>query len=162
MTEDQRPLHTGGCQCGAVRYALFDEPFNPHLCHCRMCQKAFGSLFAPLVSVQLDRFAWTRGAPAIFASSPSVRRGFCANCGTPLSFHSDGTDRISVAIGSLDDPAKVPPDNQIGIEARVPWFADLHTLPERSTEQAVPANRLAQIENLQHPDHDTETWPVDG
>ena len=39
---------TGGCQCGAVRYALLEPPSNPHICHCRMCQKAFGSFFAPL------------------------------------------------------------------------------------------------------------------
>ena len=37
---------TGGCQCGAVRYALLAAPSEPHLCHCRMCQKAFGSYFA--------------------------------------------------------------------------------------------------------------------
>ena len=39
---------TGGCQCGAVRYALLEEPTGAHICHCRMCQKAFGSFFAPL------------------------------------------------------------------------------------------------------------------
>jgi hypothetical protein len=111
-------------------------------------------LFAPLVSVQLGRFAWTRGAPAIFASSPSSQRGFCANCGTPLSFHYDGTDRISVAIGSLDDPASVPPDRQIGIESRMPWFADLTALPASTTEEAIPAERLAKIESRQHPDGD--------
>ena len=42
---------TGGCQCGAVRYALHAVPTNPHICHCRMCQKAFGSFFAPLARV---------------------------------------------------------------------------------------------------------------
>ena len=38
---------TGGCQCGAVRYCLHEPPADPHICHCRMCQKAFGSFFAP-------------------------------------------------------------------------------------------------------------------
>ena len=46
MTEAREPVHTGGCQCGAVRYALYAEPTNPHVCHCRMCQKAFGNVFA--------------------------------------------------------------------------------------------------------------------
>src|SRR5215475_8929725 len=49
MTETRQPLHTGGCQCGAVRYALYGQPTNPHVCHCRMCQKAFGNYFVLLV-----------------------------------------------------------------------------------------------------------------
>ncbi len=60
---------TGGCQCGAVRYALDEQPTNPHICHCRMCQKAFGSFFAPLMSVSVKNFEVTRGELAIFMSS---------------------------------------------------------------------------------------------
>ena len=33
---------TGGCQCGAVRYALLALPLEVSVCHCRMCQKASG------------------------------------------------------------------------------------------------------------------------
>ena len=44
---------TGGCQCGAVRLR-FEQPDNRMICHCRMCQKAFGSFFAPLTGVPLD------------------------------------------------------------------------------------------------------------
>ena len=66
------PVHTGGCQCGAVRYALYAEPTNPHVCHCRMCQKAFGNYFAPLAGVKLDDFAWVKGTPGVFKSSEAV------------------------------------------------------------------------------------------
>ena len=51
MTDTRMPVHTGGCQCGAVRYALYAEPTNPHVCHCRMCQKAFANYFAPFAEV---------------------------------------------------------------------------------------------------------------
>ena len=51
MTETRKPLHTGGCQCGAVRYALYAEPTNPHVCHCRMCQKASGGYFGAFAGV---------------------------------------------------------------------------------------------------------------
>ncbi len=44
---------TGGCQCGAVRYAISGELGRASICHCRMCQKAFGSFFGPLVGVSL-------------------------------------------------------------------------------------------------------------
>lgn len=152
MAEPRQPVMTGGCQCGAVRYALYAAPYNPHICHCRMCQKAFGSFFAPLASIKLADFSWTKEPPAIFASSPPVERGFCAQCGTPLSFRFVETDRISVTIGSLDQPAKVRPERQFGAESRMPWFADLHDLPALSTEEVIPPELLSQIHSRQHPD----------
>ena len=101
---------TGGCQCGAVRYAhRWRRSRNPSICHCRMCQKAFGAFYAPLVGVPLDRFEVTRGKLSIFKSSDVVERGFCRDCGTPLSFRNLDSDEINVSIGSLDDPKAVKP-----------------------------------------------------
>ena len=74
---------TGGCQCGAVRFRA-TGPFKVSLCHCRMCQKAFGNYFAPLVTAKAVE--WTRGTPALFRSSNMARRGFCSACGTPLFY----------------------------------------------------------------------------
>jgi hypothetical protein len=148
------PLLTGGCQCGKVRYAAYEAPYNPHICHCRMCQKAFGSFFAPLVSIKSAGFAWTRGEAGIFRSSDAVERRFCRDCGTPLSFAYDGSDHISVSIGSLDEPAKVRPANQYGIESRVPYFAELASLPGSRTEDDIPQEVRARLQSRQHPDHD--------
>jgi len=156
---------TGGCQCGAVRYAAHERPRNAHICHCRMCQKAFGSFFAPLANVARDRFEVTRGEIAVFQSSESVARGFCRDCGTPLTFAYEDSPHINIALGSLDDPAAVKPEIQYGIEARMPWFAELPALPgDKTTEEDIPAERLAAIKasNRQHPDHDTEAWPAPG
>lgn len=161
MTETRKALYSGGCQCGTRRYALFAEPYRAHLCHCRMCQKAVGGPFAALAAVKLGDFAWTRGAPAVFTSSPRVARGFCPNCGTPLTFQDLDADRINFAIASLDNPADVAPEFQMGIESRLPWFETLPSLPPHRTEDLVSAERLAGIENFQHPDQDTETWPPD-
>ena len=102
MSGQRNPVLTGGCQCGAVRYALYAEPEHASVCHCRMCQKAMGNAFAPFAAVRLDDFRWTRGKPSIFRSSPIVERGFCRDCGTPLSFRYTDGDRIDVSIGSLD------------------------------------------------------------
>jgi hypothetical protein len=152
---------TGGCQCGAVRYALHEQPSQPHICHCRMCQKAFGSFFAPLTGVDRTKFELTRGKLAIFRSSDRAERGFCRDCGTPLTFHYVGRPRIAVSIGSLDDPAAIAPQHQFGIEARMPWFAALPTLPgEVTTEDDDPALAASIAStNHQHPDHDTAVWP---
>lgn len=161
MTDDRAPLHTGGCQCGNVHYALYAAPTSPDICHCRMCQKAFGSFFAPLAGVARVDLAWTRGTPAVFASSPIAERGFCARCGTPLSFCYTDTDRISISIGSLDAPERMRPQAQLSVESRLPWLAELAGLPASRTEDDTPSDRLAAIVSHQHPDHDTDSWPAE-
>ena len=150
---------TGGCQCGAVRYAIDGGLGKAGICHCRMCQKAFGSWGAALVSVPLDHFHWTRGRPGLFRSSAVVDRGFCGQCGTPLSMQEDGDRNIEIAIGSLDDPELAPPIEQVGVESRLSWFARLPELPRhRTDEHRTPAD-LKRLKSRQHPDHDTEIWP---
>ena len=152
MPDARKSHHTGGCQCAAVRYALFAEPTNPHVCHCRMCQKAFGGYFAPLAGVPLGDFAWVKGTPGIFKSSVVVERGFCRDCGTPLFFRYLDKDRISVSLGSLDDPVRVVPARQYGIESRLPFLASLTALPGSRTEDEVPPDRMARYKSRQHPD----------
>jgi hypothetical protein len=153
MSETRSPLYSGGCQCGAVRYALFAEPSNPNVCHCRMCQKAFGNYFAPLAGVARGDFAWVKGRPGIFRSSQAVERGFCAACGTPLSFRYLDRDRISISLGSLDDPRAIAPARQYGIEGRLPFLAELSGLPGSRTEDEVPAEARERLKSRQHPDH---------
>jgi hypothetical protein len=158
MTE----VHTGGCQCGALRYRI-EGPLGPAgFCHCRMCQKAFGSLGAPLVSVPHARFRWTRGEPGVFLSSPIVQRGFCRDCGTPLFMLEQGHGVIEIAIGTLDDPNAAAPRHVVGIESKLAWADSLPHLPARRTDQDRTAEELAKFTSRQHPDHDTETWPLPG
>lgn len=124
----------GGCQCGAVRYALSAEPGNAHFCHCRMCQRAVGGPFAAFASVPRDAITFTRGAPKFYASSSLARRGFCADCGTPLSFDYTGIDRFNISLGSLDHPEAHPIVRHYGVESKMPWLKLCDGLPEERTE----------------------------
>jgi hypothetical protein len=161
MTTDG--LHTGGCQCGAVRYTFSGEPVDPHICHCRMCQKAFGSFFAPLAGVPIGDLTWTRGQPSLFRSSTIAERGFCAACGTPLTFRYLDSDLLNVSIGSLDRPAEVRPGRQYGTESRLPWFGELAGLPETRSEDDLPSDVQARLKSAQHPDRDVaEDKPQNG
>lgn len=155
MTETRKPLHTGGCQCGAVRYALHVEPTRNHVCHCRMCQKAVGGPFAAFAGIRPGDLEWTRGTPAVYASSTLAIRHFCAACGTPLTFRYVDRDWMNVTMGSLDDAAKVAPALQFGVESRLDWLSNVSLLPCTTTEQMVPPNEMARLKGLQHPDHDT-------
>lgn len=145
-----RPL-TGGCQCGAVRFSIA-TPGPASICHCRMCQKAFGNLFATLV--EAHDVTWTRGTRATFRSSDSNWRGFCKDCGTPLTYEFEG--HIEIAVGALDNPDAVQPLVQVNAKYQRTCFANLLALPEkpaglRDADEAWNASVVSH----QHPDHDT-------
>ena len=152
---------SGGCQCGAVRYHIDGEVESPHLCHCRMCQKAAGNYFMPLAFIPGEGLKMTRGEPSWFQSSGPVRRGFCSNCGTPLFFDTISSNGVAVTLGSLDDPAAIVPATNDGVEARVPFHAILDGLPATMTTRSDLPGGVASImsTNRQHPDHDTDEWP---
>src|SRR5688500_18974324 len=133
MTNENR---AGGCQCGAVRFEVTGALGRASICHCRMCQKAFGNAFAPLVTA--PALQWTRGQPKHFRSSNRVKRGFCADCGTPLTYEPDGFP-VEVAICAFDDPTSIPPVVQIGVDRRLPWFESLSSLPERPDAETAAA-----------------------
>lgn len=153
-----QPGYSGGCQCGAVRFHVRWQLEHSSICHCRMCQKAFGAYYAPLVTVSEAGFRWTRGEPKRFASSNLMRRGFCADCGTPLTYEMP--DGVSVAAGAFDEPGRVPPSIQYGVEGKLPFVDALHTLPAlRTDEDADAQDFMARLVPRQHPDHDTEQWP---
>lgn len=154
---------TGGCQCGAVRYRATSVLDNSHLCHCRMCQKAVGNLFAGLVAAPNDDIIWTRGSPAHWRSSEHVDRGFCADCGTPLYYRNMAGKRTNFTIGSLDNPQDFPPQGQVGIEGRMSWFGALAELPDDGPTGSGGNEAWAdaiRATNHQHPDHDTDEWPA--
>jgi len=154
---------SGGCQCGAVRYHSAVMLDNAHICHCRMCQKAVGNIFASLVAAPVDALVWTRGTPAIWRSSEHVERGFCAHCGTPLFYNDVNNDRTNLTIGSLDHPEWFPPKGQTGSESRMPWFETLPKIEDSGPTEAgdaAPWAAAIKATNRQHPDHDTTEWHV--
>nr|WP_296104059.1 GFA family protein [uncultured Agrobacterium sp.] len=151
-------IHTGGCQCGAIRFRVEGDLKDSSICHCRMCQKAFGAYYAPLVSVRGATFEWTRGEPKRFRSSNHVKRGFCGDCGTPLTY--EAPDGMAIASGAFDDPSVLPPVIQWGIENKIVFVDHLHSLPKEETEaDQTSASYIADLVSYQHLDHDTSEWP---
>lgn len=142
---------SGGCQCGAIRFHG-TKLGRPSICHCRMCQKATGNFFAPLVTVYPGDFQWTRGTPHWFSSSAQIRRGFCHKCGTPLAYeHPNG---LEITIGAFDHPAAIEPQVQVNHDRALPWIDNLFDKP--MVRQGLDESNVV---SYQHPDHETAHWP---
>lgn len=120
----------GGCFCGAVRYVAEGEPFHPTICHCADCRRAAGAPCVAWFSVATARLRFTRGRPRFFASSAKAERGFCADCGTTLTWRGLATpEEIDVTIASLDDPEAVPPADHTQAASRLSWLKLADGLP---------------------------------
>lgn len=129
----------GGCLCGQLRYRATPEKREGYYCHCRMCQLAFGNTRVPFLNLKKGDFAWTRGEPVYYHSSKIARRGRCGHCGTPMTFEYLGSERMDIAVGTLDDPGAVPPTSHFAVESRIAaWHA----------EDGLPGQRLDESEKL--------------
>lgn len=154
MSED---LRTGGCQCGAVRFRIRGKLGDRSICHCRMCQKHFGSLFGAFVGVP-GEVEWTREQPSYFQSSVNIERGFCARCGTPLFWRNP--EGIDMAIGTFDDRDDLQPTIQLNHQSRLPWVEAIFAQPVHDDPNYY--SRQEKIISFQHPDHEVANWPAHG
>lgn len=116
-------VHRGGCLCGAVRYEVHGQPNWSAHCHCRSCQKAVGAAFTTWVGVETENFRITEGQIAVHNSSPGVERGFCATCGTSLTYVAEAgwPGQVSILAVTLDDPGIAAPTAHVNVEDRLPW-----------------------------------------
>jgi len=152
---------TGGCQCGAVRFRITGVVRYASICHCRMCQKAMAAPFGAFASVPTEGIAWTRGQRKTFQSSNAIARGFCGDCGTPLTYEvAGGGKHVALALCAFDDPSALTPRRQSGMDTRIAWMDLVNDLPSPSAEEiAAQEAKYGPRTSFQHPDHDTETWP---
>src|SRR5215217_553996 len=124
----------GGCQCGSIHYRALVEDDEAYYCHCRMCQKAFGNLFGAFFFALGESVRWESAEPAYFHSSNIAQRGFCRECGTPLSFAYLGSEEIHLTVGSLDEPGRLRPVAHYGFESHVSSFFTDDGLPRSRIE----------------------------
>ena len=138
----------GGCACRAVRYRLLSAPLIVHACHCTECRRLTGSAFAVNALIETERLETLAGEPRavpVIGTSGKPQAIFrCPDCATALWSHYPGAGPklAFVRVGTLDRPARLPPDIHIFTSTKLPWLA----LPEGA--RAVPEYYSAR-----------EVWP---
>ncbi|WP_336335993.1 GFA family protein [Pseudomonas putida] len=124
MTE----AYQGSCLCAAVSYELLAAPKAVSHCHCSQCRKGHGAAFASYGSVPRSMLRILRGSTDIktYASSQTVSREFCAQCGSTLFWsRSQGefANWISIALGTLDTPFLPQRQKHVHVDSAAPWYA---------------------------------------
>ena len=134
MPDDQE--FEGGCYCGAVRYQITTRPTWAAHCHCRSCQLALGAAFATWARVPAANFTILKGSVKTVEKSPNVRRGFCADCGTSLTYAAgelvegnDWSEDAWFAGATLDDPSILELKSHVYVCQQQPWIKMADGLP---------------------------------
>ncbi|HEY0012201.1 MAG TPA: GFA family protein [Allosphingosinicella sp.] len=125
---------SGGCACGRVRFTARIENDEAYLCHCRMCQRATGSISIAFKGIRQDAVTWEH-EPDWYRSSPIARRPFCQECGTSLGFAFPDSETMDLTVASFDDPSRFVPTHHFGAESMHRAWRNTEGLREIRTEE---------------------------
>jgi hypothetical protein len=126
---------TGGCACGKVRFTAQIANDEAYLCHCRMCQRATGSVSIAFKNLPQANLTWNSG-PDWYDSSPIAKRPYCRECGTSFGFQfKEGSENMDLTVASFDDPSRFRPTSHFGAESMHRQWINTEDLPEHRTDE---------------------------
>ena len=109
---------------------------DAYLCHCRMCQRATGSVSIAFKNVKQADVAWEH-EPDWYDSSPIAERPYCRECGTSLGFRfKDGSENMDLTVASFDDPSRVQAQASFRRREHAPRLAQ-HRGPARNPHRGL-------------------------
>lgn len=106
--------YSGGCACGAIRFATGSDPIFENHCQCSDCQKRSGTGHGSYLTFPRRADVFITGQAKVWRvtgdSGNEKVHAFCPTCGTPvyLTFAAM-PDLVAVHAASLDDPGKFNP-----------------------------------------------------
>lgn len=118
-------IHSGGCQCGAVRYRIAGALPPAYACHCGECQKQSASAFSISIAIAYARIELS-GDPAMFEvtghSGAAKRCYFCRECGSRLWHRSARSpDNATLKVGTLDETGGIAPAFHLWTSRKQGW-----------------------------------------
>ena len=125
-------LRSGGCMCGAVRFQTHGESFSVAHCHCHSCRKHTGAPVVTLAVFRADQVEFSGAERSHYESSPGALRGYCSQCGSPLTWEGDGGDLgpiVELHLSAFDQPEELVPTAHAFYPERLPWFDIVDDLP---------------------------------
>jgi hypothetical protein len=112
---------TGGCLCGAVRYAVRGPLRDVIVCHCGVCRRTHGH-DAAYAACAREHLEVQDGQEALrWHEHDGARRAFCARCGSRLLWERPERPTISIAAGSIDAPTGLRTIEHIYLDSRADY-----------------------------------------
>lgn len=122
---------SGGCMCGRVRYTVRGDVLNTGHCHCESCRRITSSPVTTYFTVLRRDVVIAGDTLRHFASSPGVSRGFCSNCGSPVSYETERRPgEIDLFVASLDRGQSIEIHAHWFWTERVDWLHIEDDLPK--------------------------------
>ena len=122
MPSPDDPL-TGGCACGAVRFAV-TAPFDTAgYCHCKRCQRRTGALWALNGAVGGEHFSITEGEDKVRAWRPpdGLPKCYCGECGGHVFGGELGGPFVVVRLGAVDGDPGIRPEWHQFVSSAPDW-----------------------------------------
>ena len=146
MTATRGTATRGACLCGAVRYTLAPPYRWLAHCHCAMCRKQHGALFATGLGVARACFEWLSGEADVvhYRATAVFERPFCRHCGSKVPAAAHLPDVLNVPAGNLEGDFGVRPDKHLFVKAKSPSDRITDRLPQFDAYS--PGTRLPTVE----------------
>jgi len=123
-------MNRGSCLCGAVQFEA--GPFDSMVhCHCSMCRKHHGAMFATFLTGAADSFRWRAGedSVAVYRSSAKGLRPFCRTCGSVTPTLLPEIGMAFIPAGSLEGDPDRRPELHMFASSGMGWFPITDALP---------------------------------
>lgn len=123
-------MTTGSCLCGKVTFKIGGELSQMSHCHCSMCRKIHGSLFATYFGA--TEMEYTSGEEHVhsYVSSSGFNRAFCNECGSVLPETNDGGSEYYIPAGLLNEDPGIRPELHIFTESKSEAYSINDNLPQ--------------------------------
>lgn len=120
-----KPVFSGGCLCGAVRYQSGSEPAVAGHCQCEDCRRTSATGHASHMAIPADAFQLEGSTTRYDKAADSgniVSRHFCPTCGSAVYSTNSGVQgRVFVRASSLDDPEVFQPQMVVYASRAPSW-----------------------------------------
>ncbi|PSL22027.1 GFA family protein [Shimia abyssi] len=122
---------TGRCFCGRVRRRSAGPVLWAGHCHCDSCRRACSAPFTSFFGVPRDGVTWTGVLDEALTSDGKVRRQFCGQCGTQMTYQAARwPEETHLYAATLDDPGSFEPRAHFHWGEKLPWVKIADDLPK--------------------------------